>query len=63
MIVFPFINFENPLYFWVGKGGSGGSASRPARTLKFHMVINIPKRKGNRLGANLYQTFAFFELP
>ena len=22
---FPFINFENPLYFWVGKGGLGAA--------------------------------------
>ena len=61
--IFPFINFENPLYFWVGKGWSGGSTSRPARILKFHMVVNIPKRNGNILGANSYQKFAFFELP
>jgi hypothetical protein len=63
MNVFPFINFENPLYFWVRKGGSGGSTSRPARILKFPMVINIPKRNGNSLGANSYQKFAFLELP
>jgi hypothetical protein len=40
-----------------------GSTLRPARILKFHMVINIPKRNGTSLGANYYQKFVFFELP
>ena len=58
-----FINFENPLYFWIRKGWSGGSTSRPARILKLYTVINILKRNGNRLAANSFQMFAFFELP
>ena len=60
---FPFINFENPLYFWVGKGWSRGSTSTPARMLKFHMVINISKRNGNSLGANSYKKYVYFVPP
>lgn len=57
------MSFENPLYFWVRKWGSGSSTFRPIRILKFCMVINIPKRNGNSLGANSYKNFVFFELP
>ena len=43
--------------------GVWGSTSRPVQNLKFHMVINIPKRNGNSLAANSYKKFVFFGPP
>ena len=39
------------------------SFKRPARTLNFHMVINIPKRKGNSLGDSSCGKFVFLNPP
>ena len=53
--IFSLYKFWKSFVFLGRKGWSGGSTSRPARISKFHMVINIPKRNGNSLGANSYQ--------
>jgi hypothetical protein len=45
---FSFINFENPLYFWVRKGGLGGSTFRNLSDLKFMFLETLWYREWDK---------------